>query len=83
MPKIVKTCGKIGGICDRTVVTFGKTTEIFERTVRICDKTKERTVATGNSSSKMNALERVLGNSNRTGKTSGPIAKICKEIGGI
>ena len=81
--KIVKTCGRIGGIFDRTVVTSGKTTATYERTDRTFGRTKEPSVVTGNNCSRMNDRGRVLDNCNRTGKMSGPTAKISEGIAGI
>src|SRR5215467_1969146 len=78
--KIVKTCGRIGGIFDRTVVTSGKTTATYERTDRTFGRTKEPSVVTGNKCYRMNDRERVLDNCNRTGKTSGPTARIAVRI---
>jgi hypothetical protein len=80
--KIVKTCGRIGGIFDRTVVTSGKTTATYERTDRTFGRTKEPSVVTGNNCSRMNDRGRVLDNSNRTGKISGPTAKTSEGIAG-
>ena len=85
--KIVKTCDKINGICDRmgrtceeTAATFGKTIATDERIVRICGKTKESSVMTGNKCDRMHTPERVLGNCNRIGKILGTTAKICEVI---
>jgi hypothetical protein len=79
-PKIARTCVKIGVTFDRTVVTSDKTTAMCEQTDKTFGRTKEPSVMTGNSFSRMNAQERVLGNCNRTAKTSGPTVKICEGI---
>ena len=81
--KIVKTCGRIGGIFDRTVVTSGKTTATYERIDRTFGRTKEPSVVTGNNCSRMNDRGRVLDNCDRTGKIFGPTAKISEGIAGI
>lgn len=88
--KIVKTCGKTGGISariDRTVkeivAIFGKTTKTFGPTVRICDKTSGVYVMTGNNCSRMNALGPAPDNSNRTGNRCGTTVKISRAIVGI
>ena len=84
---IVKTCGKIDGICDRivriceeTTATFGKTIATFEVIVRICDKTKEPSVMTGNKCDRMNTQGRVPDNCNRIGKILDTTVKICEVI---
>ena len=84
---IVKTCDKISGICDRigrtcveTAATFGKTIATSERIVRICGKTKEPSVMTGNKCDRMHTPGRVRGNCNRTGKILGTTVKICEAI---
>jgi hypothetical protein len=88
--RIVKTCGKTGGISARIgrtvkeiVAIFGKTTEIFETTVRICDKTSGVYVMTGNNCSMMNALGPAPDNSNRTGNRCATTVKISGAIVGI
>jgi hypothetical protein len=88
--KIVKTCGKTGGISARIgrtvkeiVAIFGKTTETFEPTVRICDKTSGVYVMTGSNCSMTNALGPAPDNSNRTGNRCGTTVKISRAIVGI
>ena len=85
--KIVKTWGKIGGICNRigrtcveTAATFSKTIATSERIVRICGKTKEPSVVTANKCDRMHGQGRVLNNCNRIGKFLGTTVKICKAI---
>ena len=85
--KIVKTCDKIGRVCDRivrtcveTAATFGKTLATSELIVRICGKTKESSVMTGNKCDRMLTPERVLDNCNRIGTILGTTVKICEAI---
>ena len=74
--KIVKTCDKTGGICIRIGGTF-------EQTVRICGKTREPFVMTGNNCSVTNILERAPANSNRTSRMSVTTVETSKEIATI
>ena len=60
---------KIGAICGRIVAISDKTTETFGLTDRIFGKTKGPCGKDGNSCSRMNVQEPLLGNSNRIGKT--------------
>jgi hypothetical protein len=63
------TWARTGAICVKIVGIFGKITETFGRTVRIFGKMKGPCGKGGNSCSRMNVQEPMLGNSNRIGKT--------------
>ena len=61
-------------------MAFGKTIATSELIVRICGKTKEPSVMTGNECDRMNTPGRVPDNCNRIGKISGMTVKICEAI---
>ena len=63
-----------------TAATFSKTIETFELIVRICGKTKEPSVMTGNKCDRMHTQGRVLNNCNRIGKILGTTVKNCEAI---
>ena len=85
--KIVKTWNKIGGICNRIgrtceeiAATFSTTITTSKLIVRICGKTKEPSVMTGNKCDRMHTQGRVLNNCNRIGKILGTTVKNCEAI---
>ena len=67
--RIVRTCVETAEICGKIVAISDKTTETFGLTDRIFGKTKGPCGKDGNSCSRMNVQEPLLGNSNRIGKT--------------
>ena len=63
-----------------TAATFSTTITTSKLIVRICGKTKEPSVMTGNKCDRMHTQGRVLNNCNRIGKILGTTVKNCEAI---